>query len=187
VTFGATQHLRSLVVEGNVTLAPGGGRAISTGALLIAGGTLDLGDNDLVLDYTGASEAAAVGGYIAAGHSAGEWNGQGIVTSMPAAADGLTSLGVREAADVLALAPGETAAWNGVTVDATSVLVKYTYCGDANLDGFISGDDYSAIDFAVGVGGSSGWWNGDFNHDGFVSGDDYARIDFNLVAQTGML
>jgi hypothetical protein len=51
------------------------------------------------------------------------------------------------------------------------------------MDGFISGDDYSAIDFASGTPGASGWTNGDFNWDGFISGDDYSAIDFNLVAQ----
>jgi hypothetical protein len=59
----------------------------------------------------------------------------------------------------------------------------YTYAGDANMDGFISGDDYSAIDFNIAVPGANGWWNGDFNYDGIISGDDYAAIDFNIVAQ----
>jgi hypothetical protein len=59
----------------------------------------------------------------------------------------------------------------------------YTYAGDANLDGFLSGDDYAAIDFNIAVPNSSGWYNGDFNYDGIISGDDYATIDFNIVAQ----
>src|SRR4030095_977651 len=62
-------------------------------------------------------------------------------------------------------------------------LVMYTYAGDANLDGFVSGDDYSAIDFNILVPGSSGWVNGDFNYDGVISGDDYSAIDFNILAQ----
>jgi hypothetical protein len=59
----------------------------------------------------------------------------------------------------------------------------YTYAGDANMDGLISGDDYSAIDFNVAVPDSSGWYNGDFNYDGIISGDDYSAIDFNILAQ----
>jgi len=47
--------------------------------------------------------------------------------------------------------------WNGLTVDATSVLVKFTYAGDANLDGVINIDDYSAIDGSVAAGGLKGW------------------------------
>jgi hypothetical protein len=61
--------------------------------------------------------------------------------------------------------------------------VKYTYAGDANLDGIVSGDDYSAIDFNVLVPGASGWFNGDFNYDGIISGDDYSAIDFAILAQ----
>ena len=61
----------------------------------------------------------------------------------------------------------------------------YTYAGDANLDGAITGDDYSVIDFNIAVPGASGWYNGDFNYDGAITGDDYSVIDFNLVAQHG--
>ena len=64
-----------------------------------------------------------------------------------------------------------------------AVLIKYTYVGDANLDGLISADDYSALEFHVGVPGSSGWYNGDLNFDRIIWADDYSAIDFNLVAQ----
>ncbi|MEA2734647.1 MAG: hypothetical protein QOE14_1098, partial [Humisphaera sp.] len=67
-------------------------------------------------------------------------------------------------------------------VTATTIIVKYTYAGDANLDGIISGDDYSTIDFYVGTS-ADGYSNGDFNYDGIVSGDDYSTIDFNYAAQ----
>ena len=33
-------------------------------------------------------------------------------------------------------------------------LVSYTYAGDANLDGAITGDDYSTIDFNIAVPGA---------------------------------
>ncbi|MEA2707726.1 MAG: hypothetical protein QOF78_327, partial [Phycisphaerales bacterium] len=52
----------------------------------------------------------------------------------------------------------------------------------ANLDGFISGDDYSSIDFNAGTS-ADGYYNGDFNYDGIISGDDYSTIDFNFAAQ----
>jgi hypothetical protein len=56
----------------------------------------------------------------------------------------------------------------------------YTYAGDANLDGAITGDDYSAIDFNVAA-----------RRRRMVQrrlqlrrrdhGDDYAAIDFNIL------
>ena len=52
--------------------------------------------------------------------------------------------------------------------------------GDANVDGLVSGDDYSTIDFNILVPNAEGYANGDFNLDGFISGDDYSLIDFNI-------
>jgi hypothetical protein len=63
-------------------------------------------------------------------------------------------------------------------VALNDVLVKYTYYGDANLDGKIDGSDYSRIDNASASSGSlTGWFNGDFNYDGVINGSDYTLID----------
>jgi hypothetical protein len=43
--------------------------------------------------------------------------------------------------------------FSGVTVGVTDVLVKYTHCGDADLNGQVDGDDYFQIDNAFGNGG----------------------------------
>jgi hypothetical protein len=56
------------------------------------------------------------------------------------------------------------------------VLVKYTYFGDANLDGHVDGSDYSLIDNGF-LNHLTGWYNGDFNYDGVVNGSDYTLID----------
>jgi hypothetical protein len=56
------------------------------------------------------------------------------------------------------------------------VLVKYTYYGDANLDGAVDGSDYTLIDNGF-TNHLSGWQNGDFNYDGVVDGSDYTLID----------
>jgi hypothetical protein len=105
------------------------------------------------------------------------------VTTRPDALAGLTTLAVAEAADVRGVMGSQTTLFSGQTVDATTVVVKYTYGGDANLDGVVSGDDFSAIDFNAGGQGSNGWYNGDFNYDGVIGGDDYSAIDFNILAQ----
>jgi hypothetical protein len=66
------------------------------------------------------------------------------------------------------------------------VLVKYTYYGDANLDGIVNGADYQQIDNGFGMH-LTGWSNGDFNYDGVVDGSDYSLIDntFNQINATG--
>jgi hypothetical protein len=62
------------------------------------------------------------------------------------------------------------------------LLVKYTYGGDANLDGKINVDDYGRLDANIGLG-TGGWFNGDFNYDGKVNVDDYGIIDANVTIQ----
>jgi uncharacterized delta-60 repeat protein len=189
--FNSTQRLAGLNVAGGVTtLSSGGNRVLVTRGLSVtAGGVLDLTNNDLALDYDptvaspigsfNGSSYTGVIGLIAAGATGA--GGSRIVSSL--AADGFTTLGIAEAFDVIDFGAAQTKLWGGQAVDKTAVLIKYTYGGDANLDGIISGDDYAAIDFNIAVPNSSGWYNGDFNYDGIISGDDYTVIDFNIAAQ----
>src|SRR6185369_3304377 len=106
-------------------------------------------------DYTG------ITGLVAAGRNGGTWDGSGIMTS--AGGGNLTTLGVAEIAG--------------------DVVVKYTYGGDANLDGKVTISDYGKIDFNAGIAGASGWTNGDFNYDGKINISDYGIIDFNVGIQ----
>jgi hypothetical protein len=76
--------------------------------------------------------------------------------------------------------------FNGTPIDETTVLVKYTWTGDANLDGIINADDYASIDLGA-AGILSGWVGGDFNYDGIINADDFAAIDVGAAAQTGPL
>jgi hypothetical protein len=66
------------------------------------------------------------------------------------------------------------------------VLVKYTYYGDANLDGIVNGADYQQIDNGFGMH-LTGRSNGDFNYDGVVDGSDYSLIDntYNQLSASG--
>jgi hypothetical protein len=98
-------------------------------------------------------------------------------------AGSLTGLGSAPAAAIFRLGAGQTALFSGQTVVATDVLVKYTYAGDANLDGVIDAGDYGVIDNFAQVPGAAGYWNGDFNRDGFIDAGDYGVIDNNIQAQ----
>jgi hypothetical protein len=186
--FNSSQTLRSLDVAGSATLTAGGSKVLNLASLQLSG-RLDLGDNDLLLHYTGTSPLAAINALVASGRNGGTWTGNGLVTGMPAAqpASHLTSLGVAEASDALHLTAGQTALWNGQTVDSSTVLVKYTYAGDADLNGKINGDDYFILDSqalasAFGGGGAT-WFNGDFDYSGKLNGDDYFILDSNLGRQ----
>ena len=196
--FNTTQHLAALQLNGGSAALPAGGakvlvlEQISIGS----GGTLDLADNDMIVRYAGGSPIGAadgglyegVTGLIQRGFNEGTWDGvNGIVTSMPDAPTGLTTLAVAEAADVFGLAGDQTTIWNGETIDASTVIVKYTYGGDTNFDGKLDADDYGTIDFSVLVPNTFGYYAGDFNFDGKVDADDYGVIDFNILAQIGIL
>jgi probable HAF family extracellular repeat protein len=188
VNLPGSAQIAGLTLTGGASLtipaAAAGNRVLRTAVLTIDGTSkLNLNDNDLIIDYpnsSGGTPMADVLSKIIAGRAA---TPGGICSSTANGSAGLQALGVAEARDVLGLTGSQTATFAGQTVDATCVLVKFTYAGDANLDGFISGDDYSAIDFANATPGASGWANGDFNYDGIISGDDYAMIDFNIAAQ----
>jgi hypothetical protein len=98
----------------------------------------------------------------------------------------MTGLGIAEASDVLGLGAAQTDVWNGQTVNGNCVLVKYTYQGDADLNGELNGDDYFHIDSNILQSGVVfGFHNGDFNLDGEINGDDYFALDANIIASQG--
>jgi hypothetical protein len=153
-------------------------------------GLLDLTNNDM--DLPGGSLATTTDqirqGYNLAG--GGNWAGTGGITSSAAAGDSshLTALGVIQ--NNQSGSPLYTAAnpFDTYTPGAGDILVKYTYFGDANLDGKVDGSDYSLIDAGYASQGLlTGWYNGDFNYDGVVDGSDYALIDNAFNNQTANL
>lgn len=157
----------SLVVgEGTVKVSPGSDSTLAS-LVIGAGATFDLADSDLVV--TDVVARAAVVGYIRAAYHGGAWDLPGL-TSSEARDDShhVTGLG-----------------WSDLE---GQVLVKYTYYGDANLDGRVDADDYALLDRGFGrqvVG--AGWVDGDFNYDGAVTSADYLMIDTAFGRQVGTL
>jgi hypothetical protein len=76
--------------------------------------------------------------------------------------------------------------FGGQNVGLTDVLVKYTWNGDANLDGVINADDYFLIDSGY-ITQAKGYQNGDFNYDDVINADDYFLIDSAYIGQSGPL
>ncbi len=186
--FGASQHLDTLTVNG-------GGKVVFAGAdcgvlkHLANVGTIDLATAALVVDYeAGSSPLAAVRAMLASGYAGGLWNGPGIHSSAAAAdPDDLTAVGVLDNTDPKV---GGKTTFEGEPVDATAVLVKYTWGGDANLDGLIDANDYDVIDknyLFTPDPDNMGWWTGDFTYDGVIDANDYDRIDRAFLFQTGPL
>ena len=91
------------------------------------------------------------------------------------------SVAIAEASGVLNYT-GSSALFDGQTVDSTAVLVKYTYTGDADLNGHIDGDDYFRVDLGFNSGVPS-YLHGDFDLNGRIDADDYFLVDYNFIKQ----
>jgi hypothetical protein len=160
----------------NFTVSPGTTHAtryvLVVNALTIAGtsngwnGTLDLNDNDLLIhngNLTTLGNEVAYGSLFNTTHL-------GITSSVANQSTAhLTDLGVILNGTVFTTFDGQSAVSN-------DVLIKYTYIGDANLDGQVDGSDYTKIDLGF-TNHLTGWLNGDFNYDGKIDGSDYSLID----------
>jgi hypothetical protein len=152
---------------------------LSVGTLdLIGSAQLDLNDNALIVRN---GNPANVTSEIQSGYNQGLFNGPGIVSTAAATnTSHLTAIGVMPNFNGLGGATDST--FQGQAVNPNDVLVRYTYYGDANLDGKVDGSDYSRIDSAAAMdqtnpNAASGWSNGDFNYDGSIDGSDYTLID----------
>jgi hypothetical protein len=168
------------VTDGTVTVladGTGAGASVVKSLVLAAGTTLDLGNNSLIVDYTDSNPTAALRALLAGSYHRGNWDLAGLRSSAAGAASNYaTTLGY---ADNAALQAGSFA---GQTPDLSSVLVKYTYVGDANLDGKVDGADLARM-----TAGGSDWLHGDFNYDGVVNGDDYALFNLGASRQGSQL
>jgi hypothetical protein len=184
-----TQQFQSLtLVNGSdASMAPNGSNVLVTRSLgLSSTSALDLNDNDLLLDYTGASQLATIQNLIVTARSGGAWGGNGITSSAARNANPRnTMLGLMEATEFQSIY-GAGAPFDGQPLDTTAVLVKYTYYGDSDFNGRVNFDDYVRTDNGFN-NHRSGWMNGDFDLNGSVNFDDYVLLDLAFNTQSGVL
>jgi len=162
--------------DASFILSSGGNKRLSTRSLgLSDGATLDLNDGDMVVDYTGGSPFQNIRTRLIEGFNNGAWNGTGIRSSVAATTTSpTTGLGYAEASVLYGIGGG---IFEGSGVDGTSVLVRYTALGDANLNGVVDSVDFSFLTAGYGKTAAAVWTDGDFNYDGKVN-----TIDFNYLA-----
>ena len=151
----------------NVAVVDAGGLNISSG------GTLDMGDNDMILKYAPANEAATntqVFNLLQSGITTNiDWSGTGI-TSSEANYDANFSIGARGVGFMDNNDWGDTS-FDGVALaDFNQVLIKFTYYGDVNCDGIFDSQDVNQlISGRSHIAGNTGWENCDLDYDGLTS------------------
>lgn len=174
VTFPSSQKLASLTINSAPVIAAASAQpALKLGSLKITGsGTLDTVNSDLILTYTDTSPYSTILQYVQSGKLLASAANDTSFSSFPRTLatwdNNETRLPAFDGADL---------------PDFNQVLVKYTYFGDANLDGQVTPSDYAMVDGNIGLGHS--WPSGDLNGDGVVNPIDYAQIDGNIGAGTG--
>jgi uncharacterized delta-60 repeat protein len=169
VTFATGQHLASLTIAGgSARLVSGGDKLLVVTSVSLSGDArLDLTDNHLLIDYTGDSPYADINGYAVSGRN----TGVGIVSAT--SPDGDLVLAVADNVHLGAMTFGD------ISIDDTTIVCRYTYYGDANMDGQVTTDDYVAVDLNLGRSNPQ-WLHGDVDMNGEVTTDDYVVIDLNL-------
>ncbi len=184
LNLAGDQHLESLAITGgSASLAAGGHANLYTQTLSIdSTGKLDLNDNGLVVNN---GSFTAIQNLVFSGYSA----------SPDASKTGIVSTTGQNAGNTILLlfsnAYAGAADWpigSGNTVSPGAVIGRYSYFGDTNLDGQITGDDYAAIDANLGTTGLDpgvAVLYGDSNFDNQITGDDYSAIDANLGLGAG--
>ncbi len=154
-------------------LATNSGGSSESSLVVQSGSRLDVANNHLLINYGSSSDPiTTIAGYLKTGFSNGNWTGPGIDSSVAAVNKNHYSLGYADGADhvVTGLSSGQ-------------IEIKYTLQGDANLDGVVSGDDFTILTDNLGKQ-VTGWDKGDFNYDDVVSGDDFTLLTDNLGKQT---
>ncbi len=184
VTVGAGRTVNttgSVSINAPLTIESGGTLGIGSSARLFgapsigSGARLDVKNNSVAVDYNpGNSPLTTIRSQLASGYAGGAWNGSGIISSN---ANSTThGVGYGEATAVFTSFP---ATFAGGQVDDTTVLMRYTRYGDANLDGQVNLADFNRL--ASNFGSTNAvWTQGDFNYDSNVNLADFNRLASNF-------
>ncbi len=152
-----------------------GARVLQVNTLnLNSSGTLDMNDNDLVVNN---GDFATIQGLVFGGYSASPDSTKTGITSTAGQNAGTTILAVFNNALVGAT---DYPFGSGQTIGANAIVGKYTYLGDTDWDGQVAPSDYTAIDSNLGMTGVDpglAWFFGDTDFDGSITTSDYTGID----------
>jgi hypothetical protein len=173
------------VNAGTLRLAQSAGAPVvsRTNRIIMAGttdawtGRIDVTNNAIIIDVAdptlgGTDQLSLQENRLKQGFAGGSWNGNGISSSTAAANPG-HAVGIVSATDI-----GSPTTYLGEPIDATTVLIRYTRAGDANLDGITNIGDFSIVGANFNQAGR--WATGDVNYDGQVNIGDFSLVAANF-------
>ena len=140
-------------------------------------GTLDIGNNGLVVAYGSSSDPyATIDNMIKSGFNGGSWGGTGITSTLAQAAIHATNpLNI----GLVDFTPGQHGdatfiVFSGQTIATNAVLVRLTYMDDIVLAGDMAQNNATsdALLFAANFGVGTTWGVGDLTHDGLIDSND---------------
>jgi len=195
----AVSRVGTLTINNNNAVI---GAAPFTAAVRSYYGTLDLKNNDLIIDNTDVATLTDVGDMIRSGMGdlvTPTWSGTGITSSYAADTGnntyvGATGLGsMRNVVNpLLPSGPSNGPAitsFDGQTLTGGETLVKFTWLGDFDLDGQITSMDFALLDAGFAgtkqADGLPGWFLGDADYNGVVDTQDYALLNAGYTAYSG--
>jgi len=162
----------SLTISGGTLRLPSGLGTCTVSNLSLSGnGTLDLGNNEVVVNYgANPDPKAAILSDLSSGYNGGSWTGPGIDSSAAAVAQGVYGVGYVDGADGIA----------GASITSGEIEIAYALNGDVNLDGKVDATDFGIYSANFGLTVTGGWEDGDFNDDGNVDATDFALFSPNF-------
>jgi hypothetical protein len=166
-------------------VSPSGPNVINVvDTLTLAGATnawtsqLDLRTSDLEVQSTAGTKAADVArlyNQLRQGFAGGAWTGQGI-TSSTAATNPNADTGLSMGDNALL----GYSVFTGEAVNANSILFKYTYYGDIDMNGRVDADDATVFGNNFGRPAGAMQTDGDIDFDGDVDADDLTVFGNNF-------
>jgi hypothetical protein len=154
---------------------------VNSGGLLLVDGTLTNTSKinmsgSGIINYDSTSPLSDIAAQIHSGFAGGSWNGIGINSTQAFLVGASTTNFHKTAVGYAEASTLGISTFAGQSVDTTAVLLRYTFSGDANIDGVVNTADFTAL--ANRFNSSTQLWtDGDFNYDGFIN-----AIDFNALA-----
>lgn len=139
-------------------------------------GLLDLKNHDLIIRSASNLTLSQVRSFINSAYDSGAWDGTA----------GITSSSINPSNEALGYAmAGELSlsTFDGISVSSGDILVKYTYQGDANLDGSVDLTDEAIME--NNWGSATDWAHGYFEYTSGVSGLTDLSVILNNFGDQG--